>query len=175
MDRVLSSAPVNEALRQENIELHRRGYFNGDSIRAHMLAIAALCKRRGVASLLDFGSGKGEAWAMENRPDVLREVELTLYDPAVEGLEQLPDRVFDAVVCVDVLEHIPEEDLPGTIEAIAQRARKFVFLVVCCRPGTKLLPFSMVDVHVTVRRQDWWRRLIAAHAGKVEVHLLFTH
>ena len=174
MDRLLPPAPVSEALRLENLELHRRGYFNGDSLRPHLQTIAGLCKRHRVVSLLDFGSGKGEAWAMRERPDVLRDVHLTLYDPAVPGLHQLPDEVFDAVLCVDVLEHIPEDDLPGTLQAIAARARKFVYLVVCCRPGTKLLPFSMVDVHVTVRREDWWRRLVAAHMHDLDVHLLFS-
>jgi hypothetical protein len=123
---------------------------------------------------LDFGSGKGELWQMEERPPELRDVAVTLYDPAWPPYTKLPDTVFDAVVCVDVLEHVPERDLPATLDAIAERALSLVFLVICPRAGTKSLPFSGANVHVTIQPEEWWRALVDRHVRNVRTEIHFS-
>ena len=49
--------------------------------------------------------------------------QLCLYDPAFPGHWTLPPGEFDVVVCTDVLEHCPEEDLDWIL-ARAGRSRE---------------------------------------------------
>jgi hypothetical protein len=165
MGGLLPAPPIDQELLAENEELHRRGYFGGLALAPHMEAIGRLCERFGCVSLLDFGSGKGELW-VKPRPRGLRKMHVQLYDPAYAPHAHLPDRSFDAVICVDVLEHIPERDLAGTMEAIAARAAKLVYLVICPRAGTKVLPHAGTDVHVTIRPAEWWLELVAARCQR---------
>jgi hypothetical protein len=166
MGRIFQSPPIDAELLRENIELHRRGYFGGTSMRPYLPEIEELCRRYRARSLLDYGSGKGTLWADPNLSPGLRHIDVTLYDPAVEAFEALPAAAFDGVICMDVLEHIREAHLPGTLGAIISRAQRFVLLAICIRAGTKRLPFANEDVHVTVRPRQWWEALIAAHCTR---------
>ena len=49
-----------------------------------------------------------------------------LYDPGVEQFEKMPKGKFDGVYSTDVMEHIPEEELPESLEFIFSKADKFV-------------------------------------------------
>lgn len=92
-----------------------------------------------------------------------------LYDPAAPGHRFLPPGPFDGVICTDVLEHIPELDLDRHIGYIVQRARKWAFISVCCRPSECFLP-NGVNEHVTLRPPSWWEeKLGAAFHGKPPV------
>ena len=70
---------------------------------------------------------------------------------------------FDAVVCTDVLEHVPIEELDGVIADLVGYARLWCFISVCCRraqAGHKRLPGGR-NVHVTIRP----RVMVAGAAG----------
>ena len=53
----------------------------------------------------------------------------------VPEFETLPDGPFDGIISTDVLEHIPEEQIPETINMITKRADKFVFLAIATSPA----------------------------------------
>src|ERR1051326_1125418 len=72
----------------------------------------------------------------------------------------LPTGRFDGVVCTDVLEHCPEEDLAWILEEIFSYAARFVYLNVACFPARKTLP-SGENAHITIREPDWWHALVA--------------
>ncbi|MHC9540243.1 MAG: class I SAM-dependent methyltransferase [Vulcanimicrobiota bacterium] len=60
---------------------------------------------------------------------------------AIARLDRLPfaDQSFDAVLCVDVLEHLPESYFDGALQEMARVARKAVLIVVPCEPSLKTL------------------------------------
>jgi hypothetical protein len=80
---------------------------------------------------------------------------LHLYDPGYPPLATLPDEVFDGVICTDVMEHIPEEDMDWVIDELLGYARQFLYACVALYPANKLLPDGS-NAHVTLRAPKWW-------------------
>ena len=139
-------------------EMHDKGHFPGHSVERHVHTIADLIEETGARNLLDYGCGKGFQYA-ENMIHFEWGIMPTLYDPAVPGIDKKPDRKFDGVICSDVAEHIPEQELDDFLADVFSFAEKFVFFSICCRPAKKLLPDGR-NCHLTVRDQEWWRERI---------------
>jgi hypothetical protein len=78
---------------------------------------------------------------------------------------EAPKQKFDGVVCTDVLEHCPEEDIGWIIEDLFGYATRFVFATVACYPASKHLP-SGENAHVTIRSPEWWEVPFAAAAAR---------
>lgn len=140
--------------------MHEAGHFPGFSVKQHVEAIGDLVKKTGSNTLLDYGCGKGRQYAELNLHRSWN-ISPSLYDPAT--FPQKPEGKFDGVICTDVLEHIPEEDLPDTLSEIFGYARKFVFLSICCRPAKKVLPDGR-NCHLTIKPEQWWLSLIESLA-----------
>ena len=144
--------------------------FPGFSLDAQLSRIKALIARSGADTLLDYGCGKGQQY--EPRPltddagvvwpgaiDYLDIGELVCYDPCYEPYNKLPEGKFDGVICTDVLEHCPEQDLPWIIGELFGYATRFVFANVACYPAHKRLP-NGENAHCTIQPVDWWVALV---------------
>ena len=59
----------------------------------------------------------------------------TLYDPGINKFQKPKDEKFDIVISIDVLEHIPFQDLHWVIDEIFSFSKKIVFLNVACYPA----------------------------------------
>jgi hypothetical protein len=135
--------------------------FSGYSVLPHAWEIRRMLIETGSKSVLDYGCGKGRQYAN----DCVHEwwgVKLpTLYDPGVPqfATKPAPGIMFDAVICTDVLEHIPELELDKTLQEIFLYAGRMVFLTACCRPSNRTLPDG-TNAHITVKPEEFWRRLI---------------
>jgi len=137
-----------EAYRQ----LHRHGMFKGFSLEKHINKITELLKEHGCKSVLDYGCGK----AILHIRGITKEWgNVSLYDPAVDEFEKLPEGKFDAVICTDVLEHVPEQELDQTLQIIFSKATKLVCLNISTKEAKKFLP-NGINAHVTVRPSEWW-------------------
>ena len=136
-------------------KMHDQGHFAGRSLNKHAKAIADLVKLTAAKTLLDYGSGKGYQYGIDRMHDLWGGIEPVCYDPAVPASAKLPDGPFDGVICTDVLEHVPEDELDATLDAIFQRATRFVYLAISTRPARKFLPNGL-NAHVTVHPADWW-------------------
>jgi hypothetical protein len=132
--------------------------FLGHTIEQYKDELQELVRRTSSRDLLDYGSGWGKAW-----PDLVRELGITVhkYDPAIPKFQRKPDRTFDGVTCVDVLEHVPERLVEEVLAEIFDYATRFVLLTVCCRPAKKSFPDG-TNMHVTVRPFAWWWERIDA-------------
>jgi FkbM family methyltransferase len=89
--------------------------------------------------------------------------EVQCYDPGYAPHSARPEGRFDGVICTDVLEHCPEEDVPWILEEIFGYAGRFVYLNVACYPARKTLP-NGENAHITVRPPEWWREKVRAAA-----------
>jgi hypothetical protein len=145
--------------------------FPGHSLLPHVQHIKRLIEATGARTVLDYGAGKGLQYqprqiVIDGRhvADGVAEYwdvdEVRCYDPGCEAHSSLPVGKFDGVVCTDVLEHCPEEDLAWIVDEIFNYARRFVYLNVACFPARKTLPTGE-NAHVTVREPEWWRALVA--------------
>ncbi|MFT3829189.1 MAG: class I SAM-dependent methyltransferase [Opitutaceae bacterium] len=153
------------------------------------LDLVGCFRKLGVRSILDAGCGSGkfmrrilEQHAAEfnirgfdiaaNCLDPWfagRETELLttgcLWDPA-----GLPGP-SDAVVCTDVMEHIPTDKVPAVLANLRAAATKAVFLGIALFPdgfGPKVLGRPL---HLTVQTPEWWRAQAAA-AGLTAVSVV---
>lgn len=134
--------------------------FRGLSLLQHKVQIGKLFKRHAVKTVLDFGAGAGDGYRSPNKVHHewgLRRIDVTLYDPAFKQHDHPPPegRMFDAVLCSDVLEHVPEEETLAFIENLFKHARKIVWASVCCRPARKSFPDG-TNLHVCIKPWQWW-------------------
>lgn len=151
------------------------GNFRGFSLIDHAGDIAAVCARHRPRTLLDYGSGAGDAYrthAVHHDWHVKR-VNITLYDPAFPHIDRLPTVQFDGVICSDVLEHLPEDEVDMLICNLFNFAKMFVWASVCCRPAKKTFPDG-TNLHVTVKPIDWWRERFAQACSGQTFYLVET-
>jgi hypothetical protein len=150
--------------------------FPGKSLAKQAMRIKRLIDETGAASILDYGSGKGLQY--DPRPVKVKGVgsfdgiidywgvdSVKCYDPAYTPHSALPQGLFDGVVCTDVMEHCPEEDVPWIVEEIFSFAERFVFVNAACFPAQKRLP-NGENAHCTIQPPQWWEERFRAAALK---------
>lgn len=137
-------------------ELHRKKKFLSFSVMQFVPEIAELVVEFQSKRILDYGCGSGKQYEQEKVHKIWGVKYPAMYDPAVPGHDRLPTGKFDGVICTDVLEHIPEDELNQVLRQIAGFTRQWAFLTVCCRQAKKLLPDGR-NVHVTIQPFEWWQ------------------
>lgn len=119
-----------------------RKLYTGRYIRFYAKNIKEMIDLYGCKTLLDYGSGKGQQWvtpfdwdgngfADDTGLPTLQEhlgVEVVRYDPGVQGIDVLPERKFDIVICTQVLGAIPGADIPWVVDRMCSKADKAVFI-----------------------------------------------
>lgn len=150
--------------------------FSGSSLYDHIPRVRELAAQTKARSILDYGSGKGVLYKQKDLtlPDgtVTPSIKdywgvesIHCYDPGVAEYAQLPDAPCDGVVCTDVLEHIPAEDIDWFLGELFRYADKFVYANIASYPARKMLPNGW-NAHVTIEKPGWWReRIRKAAAG----------
>jgi len=97
---------------KECTEHHARSKtFSGSLVLPHAQEIKDLIKEFDVKCILDYGCGKGVQYEGEQSLEVFWGVPVTKYDPAVPKYENVPEGVFDLVICSHVLMWLPKEDI----------------------------------------------------------------
>lgn len=138
--------------------LHRQEWiFSGQSTIPHGRAIAALVQSHRARTLLDYGCGKARHYSQVKLHEIWGGVLPTLYDPGVEAFaaKPAPETLFDGVICCDVAEHIPPEEVEAFLRELIGYARKFVFMTISTVHASKRLP-DRRNVHLTVQPAKWW-------------------
>lgn len=149
--------------------------FPGTSLPPQAPRIKRLIEATGAQNLLDYGAGKGMQYELrdvkikdegtwESIQDYWDVDFVHCYDPSYAPFNQLPTGKFDGVVCTDVLEHCPEEDMPWIIAELFSYAERFVYANVACYPAKKRLP-SGENAHCTIQPARWWGNLFAVSAA----------
>lgn len=152
------------------------GNFLGLSILNHAKEIGQLIKEVDAKTVLDFGCGRGDAYRSPHKVHHqwgLPRASVYLYDPAFHHAP-MPTGKFDLVVCSDVLEHIPPEEVDGFIARLFGFAKKAVWASVCCRPAKKVFPGTDTNLHVCIRPYQWWHDTFAEHDGAAQWTLVET-
>ena len=107
-----------------------------------------------VKTALDFGCGKG--LSVKELP----RLQIDLYDPAIPKFQQLPNKQYDLVICLDVLEHLLKDNLDEIIKQIGYRATKQIIFNISCRPAVWKLPNGM-NAHTIVESPSWWYKKLS--------------
>jgi hypothetical protein len=150
--------------------------FPGQSLPQQAPHIKRWIERTGAQTILDYGSGKGEQYRLQRFVDPHTQVdhpdiraywsvrEIRCFDPAYSPFAELPRGTFGGVICTDVLEHCPEDDVAWILDELFAFAEKFVFANIACFPARKRLP-SGGNAHCTVKPVKWWERQVARAAA----------
>lgn len=156
-----------QLIEQYKIMHKNEGTFAGTSLLPHLDRIYTLVKKYQCKSLLDYGCGKGVLYKHQEQPIVLESgvsghsvtellgVSACLYDPAYLPYAIKPSARFDIVICTDVLEHIPELEVPGVIEDLFNYAKDCLYVSISTRTAKKTLP-NGENAHCTVKPASWW-------------------
>jgi len=151
--------------------------FPGQSLPPQAPNIKRLIKATKARTILDYGCGKGRQYFPHRIRDAEEGIEypdiksfwgisdVRCYDPGYTPYIELPTGTFDGVICTDVLEHCPEEDVPWIVGELFQYATKFVYANVACFPARKRLP-SGGNAHCTIKSVRWWEDVIRPIAAR---------
>lgn len=107
----------------------------------------------GYRTVVDFGCGKGGLV----RHLQAEGFEVQGYDPAVPEFMTPPTVAADAVVCLDVLEHLSRESLQKELRLMAAMANGGAFLNIATRPAYHTLPDGR-NCHEIVEPWEWWEQ-----------------
>ena len=138
--------------------------YDGHSTLAFAKLIRDIINKNQIKSMLDYGCGKGfyyeNPFNIKNlKIDSLKkywDIEIDLFDPCYKKNSLIDEnKLYDLVISIDVLEHIPSQDIGWVLEKIISKARKFVFLNVACYSAVALLPNGQ-NAHINVNNPNWW-------------------
>ena len=116
-------------------------------------AITSLSKYN-INSLLDYGTGKG-ALVNHLRNTLDDKYSIDGYDPAVEAWNKKPEKRYNIVTCIDVLEHLEPSSIDIVLNEIKQLAEGFCFLLIDLQPAVKYLQNGR-NAHTLLAPYDWW-------------------
>ena len=106
-------------------QLHKINPSYGGGGREFLPALNEIINFLKPKSILDYGCGKGGL--VKALAEKYPSIKVYGYDPAVEEFEKMPTDKVDFVICTDVLEHIPEDELPDTLSRIASLSQNVFF------------------------------------------------
>lgn len=152
---------ISTAYQAEQRRMHEVHDAYGVECLRYGKSIANLVVRNGIASLLDYGSGKGriiEAVAPHLNGHRL---EINLYDPGIEELAVTPEPA-EMVTCIDVLEHVEPECTADVIADIHRCARRMIFVTIGLTPAAKTLSDGR-NAHINLRPSNEWLLLLMDH------------
>lgn len=145
--------------------------YNGSSTIKFAEILKKVITKNNYRSLLDYGSGKGDAYHtktifIDKTYPPLKDfwnIDPTLFDPGVPYPKPKNSK-FDIVISIDVLEHIPYQDLNWVISEMFEFSKEMVFINVACYEAKSKLPNGK-NAHVSVFDEMWWCGFISAIAS----------
>lgn len=163
---------MKEYLEQHKL-MHKSGFFGGQTCLSYAEPLQRLVKQRNPTSLLDYGCGKGDQYFVNRLHERLNCPMPTLYDPCYDPFKQKPEGSFSGVICTDVLEHVPEDDIEDVVREIFSFATDFVFIGVSVRPAAKILP-NGENCHATIRPIDWWvNKILKLKPNNIKIFIYY--
>ena len=139
--------------------------FLGYSLVKWVFKIKEIILSSNTKTIIDYGCGK--AYLYNNRVNISNKVyknlqeywqveKVFLYDPAVEKYSQHPTKKADGIICTDVIEHIPEEDVIAFIDNLFKLTTRFVFLVIAIMPASKYFDDGR-NIHLCLKTEKEWK------------------
>ena len=81
--------------------------------------------------------------------------------PGVKEYVSAPnDKVYDLLICKDVLEHVHEGDIPGVLQKFLKKSNRFFFTIPLGDNDRFRIREYEVDItHVTKKDEEWWIKM----------------
>lgn len=90
--------------------------------------------------------------------------------PAVKGYVSSPnENKYDLLICKDMLEHVPEIDIPGLLQDFKRKSNRFFFVIPLGDENRFRIREYEVDVtHVTKKDEEWWVNMFSSQGLKLK-------
>ncbi len=153
---------ISENYRQLNADLHKtRPIFGSKSFKWGRHVLAVLGADPGIETILDYGAGKGTLGA--SLKDKIQDLKLEWreYDPAIPGIDKLPEPA-DLVVCTDVIEHIEPEYIDNVLKHLRTLAKRKLLLTISFMSSGDILPDGSNAHRIVMNEKAWRNKLIQA-------------
>ena len=158
---------------EEYKRMHTKDTFGGHSLYACVPDIIKLVILTKSKSILDWGCGKAIFW---RHPRIVRYLfqhhleEIVLYEPAYPkySTKPAPDKKVDAVISIDVLEHVHPDHTDEFLDDLFSRANRFVYINVSTNPAAKTFSDGS-NVHCNLRSREEWQKIFDSYIEKYNV------
>ena len=145
----------------------------GNDSKNYIEQVQSLRKHHQARTLLDYGCGKGHQYTRKT-PTFDKMTGFRsyyLFDPCVEDYKKPPrsNRKFDAIICLQVLRHIPNQDIPWLKEYFARTAKKFV-MIGEFHPTIKQKPKKVTTQDGENRTVEWYHEQFADWNSPAELY-----
>lgn len=109
--------------------------------------------------ILDYGCGKGAL--VKELQKLYPKIDIYGYDPAISENDILPNIKPDLIINTDVLEHIPEQELPEVIKRISMIGTN-CFFYLHHKEAAQILP-NGENAHCTIKPPIWYHKLLSQY------------
>lgn len=173
----MSSKKYNYYIEQNTLMHQNAKAYSGHTTLKYIEIIKKEIKENQCSSLLDYGCGKGKHYlaVLENGFKFLEYLnisDVTKYDPCYPEFNTEPEREkYDCVICTDVLEHIPEEDISWVIDRLMNYTSKVAIIAVGFGPAKKHLP-NGENAHICDKPEEWWAEKFQGWTGSKLILLI---
>ena len=156
---------ASKDLHKNNPDYGKASEYTNKNSQKFMLTIPAAVhisiNQFGVSSFLDHGTGKGGL--VQTLDNIFKSsLDVAGYDPAVPQYCKKPEKKYDIVSSVDVLEHIGIKEIDKTLEEIHSLTDKFFFFCIDLVPSTKRTKDKR-NPHFLIAPSEWWLQKIKQH------------
>jgi len=158
--------------------------FSGFGVLGEAEELKDIVELYEAQTVLDYGAGKGWQYKPRGfRIDLVKDPEARInpkilenthvnrlfginddkidwYDPGLKFLDphsRLKNKKYDGVICIDVMEHVPLQEIDNVLFNIFTRSEMFIYLTVASMPARKKFSDG-TNVHVTIKDPHWWRK-----------------
>ena len=154
---VLDNIPLIEKLRKHSVStILDAGCGSGKLIRRFILEYGNEFDVRGF----DIASNCLDPFFRDIQDEILKVG--CLWDP-----HDFCDE-YDAIICTDVMEHIPTEYVPAVLSNFRRCTRKLCYLVIALTPDNFGPHVLGQPLHLTVKEPEWWMAAFLEAGFKIE-------
>ena len=154
----------NKLLAEENA-------FSGKALLEWHKSVVWHCMIRHFAPTqwIDYGCGPAFSYQKgEQMSNIIAETnskQPILYDPCHEKFSSFPTvEHIPGVVCVDVLEHIPETDTKATLDYLFEVCSEWMFLFISTKRGARGFVNHDESTHCTLKTRQEWINIVDRYA-----------
>jgi len=167
------------------ITLKEKTVFDGGGIQMIYDELEYELDKRGSGTILDFGSGSGVHWTRKVRIPRQKESQTASeffgqrlrgfyrYDPAHPEYCVKPTGKFDIIMCTEVLEHVPLDELPELLTEMKSYLAEDGVVILTIPKGLSNNAFpDGKNLHITLMETKEWNVLLDQY---FDDHVLIHH
>ena len=137
----------------KEIHLQNPKYGSNNDPAAKPSEVLSLIMQNDCQYVLDYGCGKGVLVKYLINNNITCEG----FDPALDQFSEKPSHAseYDCLTCLDVLEHIPYNQIDYVLSDICSYSTKYTLFNIALRKASQLLPDGS-NAHLIVQDKMWW-------------------